>query len=166
MSRLQLDNSINFLTTSIVLHKPLMADVRLRQIVLDRIKAAAKKFNLGIYAYSIVFDHYHLVFYLAKGFYRQQIVQYINGGSSYLINKLKVRSGRVWDRYYHLYVEPGEELRRVVGYVHGNPLKHMVVKNFGSLAEYQFCSFRTLAASRGIEYASEVVREMIDLNYG
>ena len=66
-------------------------DTKEKLIVLkNRIDLAIEKFKFKVFARVLIFNHYHLLFRLVEGEKLSEIMQFINGGSAFDLNKLKV----------------------------------------------------------------------------
>lgn len=60
-----------------------------------------------------------------------KIMGLIKGGSSYEINQILGRSGRLWQKEsYDHYVRDGKELTRIIWYIVNNPVKARMVQNW------------------------------------
>lgn len=89
----------------------------------------------------------------------------INGGSSYLINKLESVNRRLWNDYWMRVVESEIILNKIIGYIVGNPLKHKIVKNFEELKKYPYCTFNKFVEIWGIATAEEFIRSAVELKF-
>ncbi len=88
-------------------------------------------------AYTIMPNHFHIVFNLLKNNSGiSKITKQIKGRSSYLINKILNRRGKLWqDESYDRWVRDDRELYFVIKYILENPVKAGFVKNW---YEWQF----------------------------
>jgi len=163
MSHIYQDNSYYFLTTSIREHKPVLDTVDKKQILLNKIIEVRTKFYVPLHSYSIADNHYHCLFYLEYGRKLFKIVQGINGGSSFRINKLDNIKRSLWDNYWSVIIRSDDIFYKVLGYIIGNPLKHGVVKNFKELEKYPFCNYKQVKEKFGQDVAEELVNRVIDL---
>ncbi|MFH1206997.1 MAG: transposase [Patescibacteria group bacterium] len=164
MSRYFLDGAYYFITVPTIGHRRFFDTSEKKQCVLAKFHEAAQKYHLRDFDFSIVSDHYHVVSFFEKGLFIPKFLQYVNGGSAYVFNKLTGNSIQVWDEYHVYVVEDDAVLARVCGYVVGNPLKHGEVKNFEELAHYPFSSYQLLAERLGDETALEYVRSVVLLD--
>ena len=144
MSRYFIDNSYYFITIPTINRYPFFDTLRKKFIVLDRINKAKQVYKLNDFDFSIISNHYHFVSYFKKGEIIPKLLQIINGGSAFNLNKLTNNKRPVWDEYHIYLVKDEEALFRIKGYVVGNPLKHKEVKTFRKLKKYPFSSYHSL----------------------
>ena len=161
MPKLYLDNTYIFLTTPTFLHKRIFDTNEKKKIILNQFTKVQTKFNLPFYGYSIVDTHYHNLFGLEQGENIGKVIQLINGGSSFLLNKLDGVNRNVWDNRWLRIVNGKKAFYLVLGYIIGNALKHGVVKSFEELKNYPFSSFKYIADTYGDEFAQELVLKAI-----
>jgi len=149
MARLYLDNSYYFVTRSTFTKERYFNSNERKKIILDRFILAQKKFDFSLYAFSIISNHYHYLTYLKQGKDLSLIEKFIAGGSSYELNKFDRVERRVWDNYWAQIIENEKGLRKVLGYILGNPLKHGEVKDFKELQIYQFSNYKKAIGQYG-----------------
>jgi len=135
-----------------------------KKFILQQIIQATKKFDLKLFAFVILSNHYHLLFYLDRGQTLKKIVQQINGASSHLINKHNHIYRHIWEKYWQRFVWNEKIFMKVLGYVIGNPLKHQLVKDFNELEKYKFCSFAYTVKKEGREFAEDLILSVNALN--
>ena len=93
-----MDYNYYFITCRTLDGKNYFSDDSKKQIILDELLKVEKYFDIKFIAYSILLNHYHLLFYLLKGSDLQKIMQKINGTISY---KLKEINKPIWEDYYN-----------------------------------------------------------------
>lgn len=164
MVRLEVDNCWLLLTVSTFKHVPWLDSSARKEIVLRKILETRKVFQVEISAYSIAPDHYHLVALIVDGRIRSKIIQYINGGSSYLLNQAATRRNKIWSGYWDRLVIGEKAYYHAIGYVHGNPLKHGLVKTFAELEQYRFGSYREFVKNEPREFAEFIVEYALKSN--
>lgn len=163
MRHLRPSNTFQFITCKTFLgEKHFDADFK-KQIIKNQIAKAIKKFHLHNYAYSIVSNHIHQLFFLENRDDLPKIVQIIQGGSAYMLNKFLRREASLWGRYYNRIIWSPDKhaIFNVIGYIIGNPLKHGVVKNFQELKEYKFCSYCQFTKMYGDKRAEQLVQSVV-----
>jgi len=91
-------------------------------------------------AYTILSNHFHLLFELLKGNSGiSKIMKNIKGRSSLLINKKLNRTGKLWqDESYDRWVRNDIELYFVIKYILENPVKAGLVSNWQDW-QFSFC---------------------------
>lgn len=161
MSRYFLDNAYYFVTVPTIRHIKFFDSPKKKQIILSKLTQAAKQFNLSDMDFSIISHHYHFVVYFNEGKIIPKMLQLINGGSAYTLNKVSKNDSPVWDEYFIYVVQSELALARVQGYVTGNPLKHQEVKTLNELRTYPFSSYSSLEKRVGEITAREYVQSAI-----
>ena len=91
-------------------------------------------------AYTIMSNHFHLIFNLLNGNSGiSKILQKIKGRSAFLINKYLNRKGKLWqDESYDRWVRDDKELYFVIKYILLNPVKAGLVENWYEW-KYTYC---------------------------
>jgi hypothetical protein len=144
MSRDFYDNVYYFITVPTAKHLPFFDTVEKKSLILTRIEKSKALFQLDDFDYSIISHHYHLVSYFQNGKGIPKLLQMINGGSAYELNKIIENRKPVWGEYFVYVIDNETLLAKVRGYVVGNPLKHGEVKTIEELDGYPFSSFHSL----------------------
>ncbi len=160
-----LDNNYFFITCRAFNREPLFLEDLKKQIVLDKILETAKKYKFKPDAYSILSNHYHLLFYLHKGLNLKKIIQMINGGISYGLNQDDKKYPSIWDKYYSKNISNKEAYFTVMGYIIGNPFKHGLVKSIDELKNYKFCNYNEKVKEFGREGINEIICRVSNLNW-
>jgi len=165
MSRFFLNNVHYFITVSTINHQKFFNTNEKKNLILNKINKAKQKYSLGRIDFGINSDHYHLVSYFRQGDLVPRFLNYINGGSSYELNKMEGQVGRkIWDEYHIYYIDNEISLWKIKGYVVGNPYKHQEVSGLENLINYPFSSFKDLVLEIGIKEAEEVVLSVIGMS--
>jgi putative transposase len=157
-----LDQNYYFITCRTLDGKNYFSDDSKKQIILDELLKAEKYFNIKFIAYSILLNHYHLLFHLSKGLDLQKIMQKINGATSF---KLKETDKPIWADYHNSNVLDEDSYYRVMGYVIGNPFKHGLVKSIDDLSNYKFCNYKEKLKEYGKEGINEIIANVQNLNW-
>jgi len=163
MRHLRRSNTFQFITCKTFLGEQRFDTDIKKQIVKNQIAKAIKKFHLHNYAYSIVSNHIHQLFFLESRNDLPKIIQIIQGGSAYELNKILKREGGIWDRYYNRIIWSPDKhaIFNVIGYIIGNPLKHGIVKSFQELKKYKFCSYHQFTEMYGDKRAEQLVQSVL-----
>ena len=163
MRHLRRSNTFQFITCKTFLDQQYFNTDTKKQIIKNQIAKAVERFHLHNYAYSIVSNHLHQLFFLENRNDLPKIIQIIQGGSSYKLNKNLRCEGRIWARYYNRIIWSPDKFAifNVIGYIIGNPLKHGVVKSFQELKGYKFCSYYQFTKMYGDKRAEQLVRSVL-----
>ena len=146
---LYLDDSYYFITRPTVgREKYFDSDIK-KEIILNRLNSAQKKFDFLLHAFAILSSHYHYLIFLKQGRQLPLVEKFIAGGSSYELNKQEGIGRRVWDDYWEEIITDQVGVEKVLGYILGNPLKHQEVNNFRELEKYPFASYQKAIESYG-----------------
>ena len=165
MEHLYLDNAFYFITCSTFDKKPHLNTPVAKGIILQQIRKITEKLDVKIYAFSILSDHIHAIWFIKKSSDLPILAQYLQGGSAYLLNKIAEREGRVWGEYFEKIITSKIAMQKIYGYVIGNPLKHGEVKSFPELARYAFSSFSQTAQKYGYQDSVKLVTDVIHLEF-
>ena len=165
MSKIYLDNAYYFITCATSQHKPFLENDLYKKIVFDKINEVLRDLDLSNLATSIQNDHYHFLTKIDRKEKLGKLINLINGGSSYQINKLENINRRLWGDYWMRIIENEMALNKIIGYIVGNPLKHGIVKDFERLRSYPYCTFDKLIVEKDKQTAEELVRSVIKLNF-
>lgn len=159
------DKSYYFLTGRTFTGKHYFDTPEKKQILFEQFKTARERLEIKIFAYAILSNHHHGVYYVEKGKDIANIMQYLHGGSTYRVNKNSPVKRSIWQGYWEVWIHNEKMLWSIIGYVIGNPLKHKVVKNFEELENYSFCSYQYMVERRGKEFAEELVKAVIAADF-
>ena len=136
-----------------------------KQIIKQQINKAQNKFNIKIYGYVILSNHYHVL--LKSNHWRDipKFLQIVNGGSTFILNrKLGIERRGIWHERWAKKVETEKSFFNVLGYILGNPYKHGLVKNLLELYQYQFSSYQQHVKKYGLEYIDNLILNTIALD--
>ena len=160
-----LDKNWYFITCRTIDRKKSFLEDHKKQIVLDQLLETEKTFGIKFNAYSIISNHYHLQFYLDKGRDLKKIMQKINGGISFKLNKLNGVYQTLWSDYYNVNIRDESAFNNIMGYILGNPFKHRLVKSIGDLQDYKFCNYREKVSELGKDCVDEIIGNIKNLNW-
>jgi len=164
MSRFFVDHAEYLITVPTIRHRPVLASDRAKAIVLKRILQAQYTFSIDRMHFSIINNHYHLQLFLGTGEQIPSLMNDINGGSSFMINRSMDIDGPLWDEYHLVLLPNDATLNRAKGYVVGNPIKHGEVATFKQLELYPFSSYDRLIRDEDKEQAEALVRSAIAID--
>lgn len=164
MSRYFTEFIYYFITVPTIKHQKIFDSANKKDILLNRIVKGKELFDIIDLNYGINSNHYHLVGYFKEWRQIPKFLNFINGGSSFEINKIEEMKGRkIWDEYHLYSTENNDILYKVIGYVVGNPYKHEEVKSIKELLNYKYSSFGKLVEKIGVSEAENMVLSCISL---
>ncbi|MBD3359384.1 MAG: hypothetical protein GF365_01595 [Candidatus Buchananbacteria bacterium] len=147
-----LDDQIYFITARTIKAKRFFNNEEKIRILSNKIILTVEKFNLKLFAWSVLMNHYHLLFLLKNGNKLPAIIRSINGGASYDLNKFENMPGRqIWWNYWDYCIRDEDDFYKHFNYIHSNPIKHGLVKNHEELKDYEFSSFKDYYKEYGTE---------------
>jgi len=125
--------------------KDIFYDDRDRHLFLKTIGEMSERFEVDIFAYALMGNHYHLLFRtnranLSKG------MQWVGLTYARRFNLLHSRSGHLFQgRFKSIIVQNDAYLLSLSCYIHRNPLRAGIVKR---LADYRWSSYKSYAYGR------------------
>ena len=126
-----------------------------KKIIIQQINKAKIKYGFLIYAWVILDNHYHFLIHIKQAGDLQKIMQIINGGSSFGLNRLTKENNKVWDWM----IESEEMFWDKFRYIISNPYKHGVVKSIADLSNYPFSSFKQNLDQYGKDFIFSLANE-------
>ncbi|MBN1876593.1 MAG: transposase [Anaerolineae bacterium] len=122
-------NAIYFLTASLIRHQHLLNTAARRDILRDVLKAAIVDYDIQLYAWAILPDHYHLLLQTGDDTPLYKFIKRLHGESAILLNKLDNTPGRkVWYQYWDRFPRNDKDFWAYFNYIHLNPIKHGYVQ--------------------------------------
>jgi REP element-mobilizing transposase RayT len=117
-----------------------------REGFLDRLGRCSQRFSLGVYAYVLMGNHYHLLVRTREA-NLSAAIQWLGVSYSTWHNVRHHRSGHLFQgRFKSFLIAEDAYLYRLLLYIHRNPLRAKIVER---LADYPWSSYRALAYGRG-----------------
>ena len=130
---------------------------------LARLGRCSQRFSLGVYAYVLMGNHYHLLV-RTRGANLSAAIQWLGVSYSTWHNSRHQRSGHLFQgRFKSFLIAEDSYLRRLLLYIHRNPLRAGLVRR---LADYRWSSYRSLAYGRGgpAWFDRRLAYEQFDMN--
>jgi len=162
-----LNNTIYFISTHIYDDLPLLTDSR-KQEFLTLLAELLKNYNYKFFTFSIVPNHYHLLFKTIQAKNLSDIFQKLHGSLAFKWNREDNLQGRkFFQNYWDYCIRDGDEKDFFThfNYIHQNPIKHGLVKNLVELKDYKFCSYGRWFEKNGEEWMSEIIENYPVINY-
>ncbi len=150
---LYIDKGIYFVTARTINGKEFFDNEVKINILVKKLNQAIKKYNAKMHAWVVLTNHYHVLFSLSRGNQLSLLIQYINGSSSYEINKLENKKGRkIWWNYWDKNIREETDFYKRINYIHHNPLKH---KSINKIKEYKYSSYHHYLKKYGEEWLND-----------
>ncbi|MEA3226552.1 MAG: transposase, partial [Planctomycetota bacterium] len=126
--------------------RAIFRDARDYEGFLARLGRCSQRFSLGVYAYVLMGNHYHVLVRTREA-NLSAAIQWLGVSYSTWHNTRHQRSGHLFQgRFKSFLIAEDFYLRRLLLYIHRNPLRAGLVKR---LADYRWSSYRVLAYGRG-----------------
>ncbi|HOZ38314.1 MAG TPA: transposase [Anaerolineaceae bacterium] len=121
--------------------EPLFSDNVIVDILLKGIRQTQVRKRFEMIAYSVLFDHLHLLLSLPEDF--KSFPQIIRNIKRFTTIEVRKKTGKpeliVWqDRYWEHTIRDEEDLQHHFDYIHYNPVKHGYVEDYGDWAWSSF----------------------------
>ena len=122
--------------------KAIFQDNRDYERFLELLRTLSERFNLEIWSYVLMGNHYHLLLKTREA-NLSCAMQWLGVSYSTWYNKRHGRSGHLFQgRFKSFIIEEAEYLYQLILYMHRNPLRAGIVRR---LADYRWSSYRCLA---------------------
>ena len=119
-----------------------------RMLFLDLIGETADRFDIEIYSYALMTNHYHILLKTEKANLSKSM-QWLGATYSRRYNIRHKRSGHLFQgRFKSFLIENDAYLMRLSCYIHRNPLRAGIVER---LADYKWSSYMTYAYGKKAE---------------
>ncbi len=126
--------------------RAIFRDARDYEGFLSRLGRCAQRFSLGVYAYVLMRNHYHLLVRTREA-NLSAAIQWLGVSYGTWHNARHQRSGHLFQgRFKSFLIAEDSYLHRLLLYIHRNPLRAGLVER---LADYPWSSYRALAYGRG-----------------
>jgi REP element-mobilizing transposase RayT len=118
-----------------------------RHMFLDVVEQTAERFEIDVFAYALMHNHYHLLIRTERA-NLSKAMQWLGVTYTRRLNDKHSRSGHLFQgRFKSIVVQNDDYLLRLSCYIHRNPLRAGVVKR---LAGYRWSSYRAYAYGKQI----------------
>lgn len=151
------DDKIYFVTSG-TLRKTNFFDTDSRKKILkERMISAAERYKVRIFAWTILPNHYHILFQFKNKQNLPGFIGYINGGSSFRLNSVENKRGRqIWWNYWDNCIRDKISFYNRFNYIHYNSVKHNYAR---SHEDYNFSSYNHYLNRLGQEYMDSILKE-------
>lgn len=122
-------NACYFLTASVVHGQRLLDTDAKRMMLRDVLMAAIQQYDITLYAWVILANHYHLLLKTGEHAPIYKFIKRLHGESAIKLNQLDSTPGRqVWYQYWDRFPRNDEDFWGYFNYIHINPIKHRYVR--------------------------------------
>jgi len=144
--RVECENGFHHVLSRGIERRAIFLDDRDRTHFLELLGTMAERFEVEVFAYALMENHYHLVVRTLRA-NLSRAAHWLGAAYVNWFNARHERSGHLFaGRFKAFLVEDEDYLRRLLLYVHRNPLRAGLVAR---LADYPWSSYRSLAYGRG-----------------
>jgi putative transposase len=145
-----LDETIYFISSS-ALNKASFFDSGEKKIIIQNfLSECLRGFNCELYAWTILPNHYHLLFKIANGKDLTQFVRELHSKSAIAINKMDNKPGRqIWYNYWDTCIRSEKDFWMRFNYIYQNAVKHGYVRK---MEDYKFSSYNYYLKNKGQEW--------------
>ncbi len=146
--RIEFDGAIYHVLSRGNEQRDIFTDDEDRLLFLELMGEMADRFNLEIYAYVLMTNHYHIILKTQKSNLSKSL-QWFGLSYSRRYNNRHGRSGHLFQgRFKSFLIEDNSYLMRLSCYIHRNPLRAGIIER---LADYRWSSYLTYAYARKAE---------------
>ena len=143
-SRIDAPGALHHIIVRGIERRKLFVDDTDRNNFLDRIGSILTETNTGCYAWALIPNHFHLLLRTGKVPIATVMRRLLTGHAGYF-NKRHRRSGHLFqNRYKSILCQEDTYLLELVRYIHLNPLRARLIKEFDRLRKYPYCGHSTL----------------------
>jgi putative transposase len=107
-----------------------LQDAGVKQMFLDFVKKAKKKFSFELWNFTIMDNHIHFLIKPGKGTSLSKIMQWIKGNFAKRWNKIHHTHGHLWgERFFSKIIWNERQFDQVSEYIDKNPVKAHLVED-------------------------------------
>ena len=143
-----------FITSKTYKSNPYFSTNEDKELLTNVIKTTKKKFDIYIYAWVILSNHYHLLLQ-TKDKNISAFIQNIHANSSRLLKARRLSPAtpeKIWYQYFDRCIRSEKDFWTRFNYIHNNPIKHGYIKNPDVLHLYKFSSYNQWLGKKGKEW--------------
>ncbi len=113
-----------FVTTNTFKGRPLFADRRFAEIVVEAIQFLRRCNRIYVFAWVVMPDHFHLIVMPRGGHALPRIMHSIKSYTAKEVNRVLGRKGKIWqDNYYEHGIRGRRDLKAKLRYTLENPVR-------------------------------------------
>ncbi|MDR2537100.1 MAG: transposase [Treponema sp.] len=130
LRRLLLDNATYHVTSKIDHDAMALKDAEVKQMFLDFVEKAKKKFCFELWNFTVMDNHIHFLIKPGKDASLSKIMQWIKGNFAKRWNKIHHTHGHVWgERFFSKIIRDEGQFDQVSEYIDNNPVEARLVKD-------------------------------------
>ena len=150
-----IDQSTYFISARTYENKSFFSNIRKNELLLT-IDKNFKEFNIKLFAFALLDNHYHLLFNIDSAKDISRIFKMIHGSLAYKWNKEDNSRGRtIFQNYWDYCIRDEKNFWTHLNYIHQNPIKHKLVKDLNELKKYEYCSYGKWLEAKGEKWMGE-----------
>lgn len=147
------NQSIYFLTGRIFQNANLLKENLQKKIFLAVLKNLVSQYGIKLYAWVVLDNHYHLLFYLPCGAESRVFINRLHSVVALKLNEKDEMPGRkVWYQYWDHTIRDETDFWKHFNYIHHNPVKHGLCENLSGTFDYPFSSAEKWVKIKGEEW--------------
>ncbi|MBU0597737.1 transposase [Patescibacteria group bacterium] len=151
-----LDNTIYFITARTRDKWKYFNTDRRKLLINNILKSVIKQYDLQLYAWVILANHYHLLIKIKSNNQLIRFIKSFHGQSAISLNKIdKIPGRKIWVNYWDHCIRDEKDFWRHFNYIHHNPVKHKCVT---LINDYKFSSYREYLEKNGEEWLGSCFR--------
>ena len=158
-----INNSWYFITAHTLGRGFPLKQIEVKMLWTKKLNDIAQEFNVSVYAYVLMDNHYHLICYFPESTKLPKFIQRLHGSTAYEINLFDNQTGRkIWHNYWDRLIRDEVDFYTKFNYVHYNPVKHGVVS---SPEKWDFSSYNDHLMKKGEEWMLDCWRSYPVIDY-
>ena len=152
------DNQVYFVTSRVKAKEfQLDCDSKCDKLM-SKIFSFAWENKIELFAWSVLRNHFHLMFKVQEGRSVAKYIADVHSGFSFEMNQLEGKKGRrIWSSYWDWCVRDETDYWKHFNYIHNNPIKHGLIEDIDSLKRYRYASFWNYHRTRGRQWLLSIM---------
>jgi putative transposase len=147
-SRIDAPGALNHIIVRGIERRKVFFDDTDRDNFVDRVGGIVTETNTDCYAWALIPNHFHLLLRTGKVPVATVMRRLLTGHAGYF-NKRHRRSGHLFqNRYKSILCQEDTYLLELVRYIHLNPLRAKLIKDYQELQKYPYCGHSALMGNR------------------
>lgn len=135
------DEHVYFLTARCLQKEPFWNTDEKKKIFVSVFNKSIEKFNVRIYAWVLLNNHYHCLFQADNFLCVGKFTNNLHANSSRMLNDFDGVGGRkMWYQYWDYCIRSKHDFWKHFNYIVQNPVKHGLVSSLGEAYHYKFSS--------------------------
>lgn len=158
-----LDETWYIITASTLNHQHFLREERAKVMLRDKLLDLGQSFQMFLYAWVILNNHYHLLLKTHKGEDLARFFGQLHGSTSFQLNTWAgTRGQQVWHNYWDTCIRDQKGFWTRFNYIHQNPVKHGYVLD---TAVWPFSSYHFYLRTKGKAWLDDCLMQYPVLDY-